>query len=275
MDKKRLLRYFLKTFTNRYIVTILLLLSLLPGTSGHGMERFTKWGQLSTHKSEPHSRIFLIAVIDSDDEIIGKRCEKYLEEMTENFDDFSSWLDRTTLVTKIIKGNEFSKSAVNDALNNWLKAQHPSRADVVIFYYSGHGFRFSNDVSVYPRMWLKTTQDRQVETTNLSLEADIFDPLVKMGAGVNIVLSDCCNSVPGANTAFAVTMTPHIKKHPGQEEMENDIEDFDKLFMPDHPMSIIATAADSTELAGGTPTVGGFFTHFFLEALNKSIFDEI
>jgi Caspase domain len=260
----RLSRFFYHSVTRM----IWLLLLVLAGFSEHAYA-----GPLRP-PSEPKSRLFLITVIDSDDKIIGKRCEKDLEEITASFEEFTLWLDMTRLVHKEIKGQDFGKAAVNQAIDVWLAGQEPSAEDIVVFYYSGHGFRLEGDASVYPRMWLKTSTDEKIETTSLSLEEDIFNRIVKMGAGVNIVLSDCCNSVPGAHATFAVSMASAKPRPPRQEELAEDMKDFDQLFLPDEPMSLIATAADSTELAGGTPDAGGFFTHYFLEALDKSIYDD-
>ncbi len=239
-----------------------------------GDKSFLKSGLPGQYKSDPKARLFLITVIDSDDSIIGERCETDLEEMTASFEDLCLMLDLATVYPKVIQGDEYSKAAVNEAINGWLKSMAPNRDDIVVFYFSGHGFRFPNDASPYPRMWLKTSSDQNVETTNLRMEEDIYYQIVKMGAGVNIILSDCCNSVPGANTSFAVKMTKNKHHAPKPEEMEGDMKDFNNLFLPDKPLSIIATAADSTELAGGTADDGGFFTHFFLEALDKSVFED-
>ncbi len=275
MNTNNLVLTFKKPIRNIVAGMILILLSLVFGSNGYVKPGYIKGEETNLYKKEIKPRLFLITVIDSDDKIIGKRCEKDLEEITESFNLLALWLDIATVVPNVIKGNEFSKEAVNDAIDNWLKAQEPVNTDIVVFYYSGHGFRFSNDASVYPRMWLKTSSDQNTETTNLSMEEDIYNRLVTMGAGVNIVLSDCCNSVPGANTAFTTgTITPHEAKPPKPEELEENIKDFDKLFRPDYSLSILATAADSTELAGGTPKIGGFFTHYFLEALEISIYED-
>lgn len=272
MNKKTIYR-FARPFKN-YFVVLIMLVCCLPVHAGGYSNYFASGEVIKKHKSDDKARLFLITVIDSDDEIIGQRCETDLEEITASFEDFSSWLDMVTLVPKVIKGKQYSKAAVSYAINIWLKSMAPTKADIVVFYFSGHGFRFQNDTSVYPRMWLKTPDDQNTATANLSLEEDIFNPIVKMGAGVNIVLSDCCNSVPGARAGSAEKMTKRKRQPPKPDEMENDTKDFDNLFMPDNPLSIIATASDSTELAGGTPTEGGFFTHFFLEALDESIYDD-
>lgn len=275
MDTQLFNQHFLRPVKNTATGMLLLLLSILVSSNRYVQKDFIKNKGVYQVNNEPKPRLFLITVIDSDDEIIGKRCEKDLEEITETFNQLTQWLDIAVGVSKTIKGNEFSKAAVNEAIDVWLKSQQPNKSDIVVFYYSGHGFRFSSDVSIYPRMWLKTSKDKTIETNNLSMEEDVYDRIVKMGAGVNIVLSDCCNSVPGVTPSFAESSLVAEKTNAlKQEELEQYIQDFDKLFMPDMPLSIIATASDSTELAGGTPSMGGFFTHFFLEALDMSIYDD-
>ena len=224
------------------------------------------------HKKQDQPRLFLIAVIDTDDETIGKRCEEDLDEVTYTFDELADWLDVEMAEPKIIKGDEFSKAAVSDAIDNWLPAQQLTESDIVVFYYSGHGFRYQNDVSDYPRMWLKTANDKNVETNNLRIEEDVYDHIIKMGAGVNIILSDCCNTTAAGDNANFDNATVPVrarvthKKQPG--DATDDDDDYgDKLFIPDHPLSILASAAEKGEFAGGKEDVGGFFTYYLVEAL--------
>jgi hypothetical protein len=230
--------------------------------------------QKGLSQAETKSRLFLITVIDSDDEIIGERCQVDKEEINDAFKEFSAWLKVATVFPKIIDGSQFSKASVNDAIDNWLASFKLNEKDIVIFYYSGHGFRLPEDKSVYPRMWLKTATNKDIEPNSLRMEEDIYDRIVQMGAGVNIVISDCCNSIPGANTAFATTAKIKKSNPPLPDKIEGNIKDFEQLFSPGHPLSIIATASDSTELAGGTAAAGGFFTFNLLEALDKSIYED-
>ena len=101
--------------------------------------------------------MFLIAVIDSDDKIIGERCSTDLNAVTETFEDLAGWLFIKWEEPKIIMGDDFSKSSVNDAIDNWLTDQHPDENDIVIFYYSGHGFRYPNDASNFPPYVVKNS----------------------------------------------------------------------------------------------------------------------
>ena len=127
-------------------------------------------------------------------------------------------------------------------------------------------------------MWLKTAQDQDPESTNLRVKEDVYDRIIKMGAGVNLILSDCCNATAaGGNVNFDNITVPARQKitHKRQNEDENSDEDDngDKLFIPDQPLSILATAADKGEYAGGNADIGGFFTNYLLEALSKCVFD--
>ncbi|MBC7889540.1 MAG: caspase family protein [Ferruginibacter sp.] len=280
MDKSLLINHFLKPIKNMAAGTILLLLSILVSANGYVQPDYLTKGVAGQYKNESQPRMFLITVIDSDDESIGKRCEKDLDEITYIFEELADWLDMKMEEPKIIKGDQFSKTAVNDAIDDWLKSQEPAKIDLVVFYYSGHGFRYSNDASNYPRMWLKTSKDQNTETTNLRMEEDIYDRIVKMGAGVNIVLSDCCNTtITGDNAYFDKISIPtrkrvaHKREQPKEGEPTDEIDNAEKLFIPDQPLSILATAAGRDEFAGGKPEIGGLFTYYFLEALEECIYE--
>ncbi len=225
--------------------------------------------------------MFLITVIDSEDSAIGKRCETDLIEISYAIEELSDWLGMEMEEPKIIQGEDFSKEAVTDAINHWLREQEPASNDVVVFYYSGHGFRFPDDTSEYPRMWLKTSEDQNTATASLRLEEDIFAEIVKLGAGVNLILSDCCNtSVAGDNGQFNEVAMPAKKKKTQKrkksaaEEAMDEPDNADKLFAPGGRFSILVNAAGPGEFAGGKSETGGFFTTYLVEALGECIYEE-
>lgn len=281
MDIKPLVKQFLTPFKNAAAGILLLLLSTLVSSSGHVQRDYVTKEGVSLHKNESQARMFLITVIDSDDDSIGKRCEIDLDDITFAFEDLANWLDVDMRDPKVIKGDQFSKAGVNDAIDNWLKSQKLTKTDIVVFYYSGHGFRYSSDASDYPRMWLKTARDRDVGKTNLRLEEDIYDRIIKMGAGVNIVLGDCCNTtIAGDNSLFedidipSRKRTAHKREQPAEGESPDDIDNADKLFKSNRPLSILANAAGRGEFASGKSETGGFFTNYFLDALEECIYEE-
>src|SRR5688572_14763488 len=200
-------------FKNTTAAMLLVLCSFLVIGAGEPQVPHTESNTITESKIPAAGRMFLIAVIDSDDDTIGRRCEQDLDEITFTFEELADWMDMELQEPKVIKGGDFSKAAVNEALDSWLADQSPSKADVVVFYYSGHGFRYPDDASEYPRMWLKTREDNQTETTNLRIEEDIFNRVIQMGAGINLVLSDCCNtSVAGQNAQIEEQAPPASPK---------------------------------------------------------------
>jgi len=266
----------MKYFKYSGAVVIWLLLAVSVNANFYITTHYKTKQASGLQKNQTQSRMFLITVIDSNDKDIGKRCETDLGEITYAFQELADWLAVEMEEPKVIQGDDFSKAAVNDAIDNWLKSQQPDKDDIVIFYYSGHGFRYPNDVSDYPRIWLKTSSDQNVATTNLRMEEDIYDRIIKMGAGVNIVLSDCCNTTDaGDNANFDNVTVPTPKKVPHKRNgnPDDEIDNGDRLFIPEHPLSILATAAAKGEFAGGKEDVGGFFTEYFLEALSKCVYD--
>ena len=265
----------------KYVAAVFILLfsGLSIPANGYSEPNFKIKGAPGLHIDQDKPRMYLIAVIDTDDKDIGKRCESDLDEVTFAFEDLAGWLDVEETI-KIIKGDEFNKAAVNDAIDNWLPSQQLNKDDIVFFYYSGHGFRYPEDVSEYPRMWLKTSEDQNIATTNLRMEEDIYDRIVKMGAGVNIILSDCCNTTAaGDNADYDNVIVPnspkvaHKRPNSRQANSDDEMDNGDKLFIPEKPFSILATAAAKGEFAGGKAENGGFFTAYFLQALSKCIYD--
>jgi hypothetical protein len=63
------------------------------------------------------------------------------------------------------------------------------------------------------------------------------------------------------------------KRPENEEELDDDLDFAERLFQPEHPLSILITAADKSEFAGGKADFGGFFTFYFLEGLSKCVFD--
>jgi len=94
-------------------------------------------------------------------------------------------------------------------------------------------------------------------------------------------LSDCCNTyAPGDNVNADNANVPvrqkikHTRKQADEDEASDDEDDYgDKLFIPGHPVSILATAAQEGEFAAGKEDVGGFFTYYLVEALEDCVYD--
>ena len=81
---------------------------------------------------------------------------------------------------------------------NAIKGVKAAPNDVIVFFYSGHGFRFDDDKDDYPNMFL-TYSNYGISSSNDYLGvSEAYNMLAKKKARLTIVLSDCCNAYYGA-----------------------------------------------------------------------------
>jgi hypothetical protein len=170
------------------------------------------------------------------------------------------------ILTQKIMDNNLSKKAVELV----LAKLRPSSVDVVVFYYSGHGFRYSNDVSEYPRISLRINQKTELSKSNMSVEG-IYKLLLQKKAKVTLVLSDCCNGDIGEHAPFGPTfMKSRAPSGDSKPVLNKGIAS--RLFFPAKPLSILIGSADKNQLAVGNPSMGGYFTNSFAVELRKVLY---
>lgn len=208
-------------------------------------------------------KLFLIAVANTSDSAIGITSKKDLDNITDLFTSMANNLAMEVITTKIF-GPTFDKKTVELA----IAKLRPSPIDIVIFYYSGHGFRYSNDTSKYPRISLRTSQQQNIDQHNLSIEA-IYKSIVKKGAKVNIVIGDCCNEDIGSVAPVGRNL---LRTKAGGGQPSVNMGNCMALFFPKSPLSILSCAAEKNQLATGNPSLGGFFTNFINIGLTNSIY---
>lgn len=214
-------------------------------------------------------KLFLIMVANTNDATIGVTSKRDLNEISKTFTTLAANLGMKLIATKI-SGNNFNKKNLEEALAN-LKRQRPSPIDIIIFYYSGHGFRYSNDKSPYPRMSLRTNASQDISKNNMEIE-EVYNKIVNLGARVNIVLSDCCNQDIGVKAPVGrEVLKTRFSGYNTTSQALNMINCI-SLFFSKQPISILATSAEEKQLATGNPALGGFFTYFFNALLTKSLY---
>lgn len=233
------------------------------------LQFFAKSDELYTSLFRPRTRGFsqaeknikfhLIVVGDIEDSTIGPACNKDLQRTVETFDSLRRYLGITGFITTTIAGNELSKTNVQKAVENLS----PAANDIVVFYYSGHGFRTLGENKVYPNMKLKTlhTNRKDVLDNSLNIE-DIFVAIKNKGARFNLVMSDCCND-DILSTNISGTK-PGKTRGSGIEWSENNVR---TLFLDKKPVSILVTAALSGQRAASNKNFGSFFSYFFKTSL--------
>lgn len=158
-----------------------------------------------------------------------------------------------------VTGNDFSRDGVVAMLNKL----RPASNDIVVFLYSGYGFRFDNQESRFPQMDLTTSSYQELGDNYLAM-ADVFDDIQNKGARLNIVMSDCCNTPIGEEAPISTGTTLYSRA-----TSNFSLDRLRDLFLNTRG-SILSTASSP-----GEPSVcdqsGGFYTIGFIRSLRKEI----
>ncbi len=213
-------------------------------------------------------RIFLIIVANTNDETVGKGANADMVNVSRLYTTLAKDLGIKTVFTNYIYGNGYNKAAVENALSQ-LKNQKPSSIDIVIFHYSGHGFRLPGDKSLYSRMSFRTAENRKKNEVgdNMALE-DVYNKIKALNPKVCLVSGDCCNANIYENPAFGSEMlTPKGGSILGNFNLANA----KKLFLPPTPVSIIIGSVKKDHLAVVHPETGGYFTAYFTAEIKKNL----
>jgi hypothetical protein len=208
---------------------------------------------------EKKTQLFLVLVANTEDNAIGKTCEIDKDATYKTFSQVAEFLG-IQFVPKIIYGKDFSKVNVDKAID----AIRPQPSDIVVFYYSGHGFANTKDGYRYPYMDLRDKSFQMFGGQyTLNIEA-VYQKIRSKGARLNIVFSDCCNNDPSQTTNISSDVATTRSSSIGWS-MEN----CQALFMNPKPTSVLMTAASKGELSAGNANNGGIFTYNFRESLEK------
>ncbi|MCR4852740.1 MAG: caspase family protein [Prevotella sp.] len=189
---------------------------------------------------------------------IGPACEVDLKRAKSEFEGIAKQLGMR-LNEQLVSGNNYGRQQVAKAVN----ALKPGADDVVVFIYSGHGFRFKDQKDFYPCMDLTANSYEDASENYLAL-SDIFKALSKKGARLCLVLSDCCNSEVDATQPIVANNALFSRSN-----SNFDLKKMRSLFMKSKG-NIIATAAAPGEVSW-CGTNGGFFLTSVIESLRNQM----
>lgn len=207
------------------------------------------------------ARLILRIVANTNDPEIGSSCKFDRERMLEMCSDIKDFLG-IPWDTATIFGKNYTKANVQKMIRDLT----PRENDIVIFYYSGHGFRKPKQPAdkIFPFLDLRPKPDQTYMVNSLNIE-DIYDSirLKPHSARLNLVLSDCCNSIPTAKNPHGPVPLDN------RGNMDQSEDNFKSLFLDRNPISILMTAADVEQRSSNNNDFGGFFSYCFKTALEK------
>jgi hypothetical protein len=209
--------------------------------------------------------MYLVVVASTSDVSLQPNCLIDARKMINTFNEIAVsvlGLRQNNVHIDSIFGNKYSRASVETALNKI----RPTKNDLVIFYYSGHGFHNKKfPQKIYPFFDLRdpTKQKffKDLETQTMNVQ-DIYDTIVKKGARFNLVLSDCCNDTVAAPKKIGLPPPGHKGSIPAPKA-----ENVRALFLNKQPVNLLMTAASVNEEAVVTPSFNSYFTFFFLQSL--------
>ena len=162
--------------------------------------------------------------------------------------------------TEVVSRGTDTPTLLAKAIENFK----PGKQDIVVFVYSGHGFRFQDQKDYFPCIDLSpTAYDKAVE--NYTTMTEIYKAITDKGARLNIVLSDCCNTKVGQETPTAVSISTLFSR----ASHSLDTDKLRTLFLGQGG-NVWATAASPGE-ASWCSVKGGFFLLSFIESLRYQI----
>lgn len=203
---------------------------------------------------------YYISIANTLDSAIGAGIKKDLANINPLFKRIPFELD-LPLKEITVLGPTFSKQSVLNAINSI----QPKKQDIVVFYYSGHGFSYKDDDQVkFPQLDLRSNPpvyDEKIIKASTRNIGEVFEMIKSKGARFNLVISDCCNTeiefYRKWPNPIQVTREPTIA--PNRIEMAN-------LFLK-RRANILVSAADKDQYAVVDDLLGSLFTYQFSDKL--------
>lgn len=152
------------------------------------------------------STLHLILVTNSNDATLGSGFAANHKKIRSLFKDAALASGMKVDIKEVI-GDDFNKQNIASAVSSVTTSEN----DVVIFYYSGHGFRFKDQKSQWPQMDLRQGAYQDLATNTLNIDNDVYKPLSKKNPRLLMVIGECCNVDAGVGTPSKtdpVTMAP-------------------------------------------------------------------
>ncbi len=220
---------------------------------------------------EQKTKLFLIIAASTNDESVGSAVALDARNALRVFDTVAQALGiRNNLIVDTIFGDRYSRATV---LNSIQKLK-PAKQDIVVFYYSGHGFYDTTKPSKkFPFMDLRDPRIRpraDVKGTTLNIES-IYESIRAKGARVNLVISDCCNDKEISPPVF---MPPPPRPGRPRGDTTLSIENLKALFIPKQPVSMLMTAASPYEKAVANIYTGSYFSNNLFQTLRTRFYPQ-
>jgi len=221
--------------------------------------------QLLTARNRSKPVLYLLNVINSKDEDISVNCVEDGKKVSGYFKKLTGLLE-IPMIEKKLTGNDFNAIAVKSAIKNL----RPGKDDIVVFFYSGHGFRWKGDAGYpFPQLGLyygRPPSWDHMAAFSINLE-DIFREIQAKGARLNLVMSDCCNTIVNRRRSeIKDTLLPQIA--PGYYDINKRTA---MSLLLQSRSSLLISAAEKGQAANCSNSYNGFFTTSIINSIRMGL----
>jgi hypothetical protein len=205
------------------------------------------------------STLYLIQVTNSMDATLGLGFYENHKMIKSLFSDAAATCNINFKSIEVM-GADYSKANVIKTIADF----NPGPNDIVIFYYSGHGYRYDDQTSDWPRMCLSNTYQTKEElhAASLSLDDDVYKPLAAKNPHLLLVIGECCNTSVGTTPSMK---DPNVQMVQGGYIMDPNA--VKSLFKQSGKL-LLATSKPY-ESTWYYQTIGGCFGNNFVSAISK------
>lgn len=151
-----------------------------------------EWPETTTSVNYSLGALRLVLVTNSNDAALGSGFSANHRKLMSMFRDIALTCGMNFDATEV-KGDDFDKTTVNSKIANFYSTSN----DVIVFYYSGHGFRSTDPQNDWPQLDLRASFSQDRFTQSLNLGTDIYHALKLKDHRLLIVVGECCNTSGG------------------------------------------------------------------------------
>lgn len=219
-------------------------------------------------------RVILITMANTHDKTLSRECAKDMKAVQAVFKKISAHF-KLPFCSIEVAGKHYSWENLSKAI---AAIPMPEEAvenkldDLVVCYYTGHGFSYHNDrYAKYPQLDMRP-HNRQVKFNSIdfikqhTLNIENVLNLVRLRGGkITVTIADCCNTIipykrPAGDTqdmwASSIMLPSKTKKV--TKEM---------LLDPNREICMLVASSQLGQPAVTDTKMGSLFTHFFTKAL--------
>lgn len=249
------------SFTRAYLKDFFISSELVAETA------YTK-KQLLTARNNIKPVLHLISLINTGDNDIKENCTRDGQKISSYMKRVAASLEIPLNEIKLI-GSDFNLNALRAAFNNKVRPK-VKKDDIIVFFYSGHGFDWKGEKeSAFPRIALYYNPQPSwdhIGAKSLNME-EVYQEIVGMGARLNMVLSDCCNTIVNIRRSEIKDTLGTVKSLPNYDMNKRKTM---ALFLQTQA-SLLISAAEKGQAAICTDIDDGFFTTSFLKTIGMEL----